>query len=252
MSFLADPFLILALWALLAAVNLFRRRPARKRDWVLLATPSGVLFAISTPAIGYLAMGSLEWRYPPRDDRPKDCQAIVVLSGYAYLPDTIRREAELGDDTLRRCVYAGELYRQGKPVPVLATGGKLDPEKPEFTLAVLMQDFLRTQGIAESDLLAETKSANTYENAKASAALLRSRGISKVALVTDGSHLWRAERCFRTQGIDVVPRGCGYRATRFRWSISTFLPSIHAVKGVETAWHEWLGMAWYKVSGKIH
>jgi len=251
MSALFDPFLILPLWTVVGLINLRRRRPATRRDWAFVVVPAVGLFTISTPAVAYLAMGSLEWGYPPVRYRPRECQAIVVLSGCAYLPDKVRPESELGDDTLRRCVHAVWLYRQGEPIPVLASGGKVDPQRPQFTLAGLMRDCLRAQGIPEPDLLVETESANTYENARGSAEMLRRRGIQKVALVTDASHLWRAERCFRSQGIDVVLCGCRYRATQFRWSMFALLPSLDAARGVQLAWHEWLGMAWYKVSGKI-
>ncbi len=54
-------------------------------------------------AVGWLAAASLEWPYPPLEERPTDCEAIVVLSGYAHPPKYGQPEAELGEDTYRRC-----------------------------------------------------------------------------------------------------------------------------------------------------
>jgi hypothetical protein len=61
----------------------------------------------------------------------------------------------------------------------------------------------------------------------------------------------RAAACFEKQGIKVVASSCRYRATRLRWTLETFLPDPSAARGVREAWHEWLGIAWYWLSGRI-
>ena len=69
-------------------------------------------------------------------------------------------------------------------------------------------------------------------------------------LVTDASHLPRAARCFRAQGINVVPAGSRFRTNRFQWSLSSFLPSAGGAQGFGRAMHEWLGSLWYELTGK--
>ncbi len=68
-------------------------------------------------------------------------------------------------------------------------------------------------------------------------------------LVTDATHMPRALRCFRAQGIEVVPAPCNYRTTPLRWSIAMLIPQYYALGGFHAAAHEWLGMAWYRLRG---
>jgi uncharacterized SAM-binding protein YcdF (DUF218 family) len=91
----------------------------------------------------------------------------------------------------------------------------------------------------------------THENAVESARLLRERGIRKVLLITDATHLWRAERCFLAQGIEVVPCGAYYRTIDFEWSEWKFLPNARAARNTSRVLHEWLGLIWYRLRGWI-
>jgi len=248
---LAQPAVLLALLALLAFANLWRKRRETRRRLLLLALPLLLLSLCSTPLVSYLALGSLEWSYLPLADRPDDAQAIVVLAGSLNLLDDDGRQVELGEDTLYRCLRAADLYRRGKPCPVLLSGGRVDPDSPGPPLAAAMRDFLRGQGVADNDLIVEDHSRTTFENAVQSGRRLAERSIRKIVLVTDAAHLRRAVACFRKQGLEVVPCGCRYRAARLEWSAWTFLPDSSAASGFQEAWHEWLGAAWYRVLGRM-
>ena len=247
---LLQPFLLLYLLTALALDNLWRKRRDKPGRLLLVTVPLAALAVACTPAVAYLALGSLEWHYPPQYDRPHDAEAIVVLGGSMLSPDEVRLRAELGEDSLYRCLHAVRLYHQGEPCPIVVSGGNVDPDTPGPALAEVMRDFLLEQGVAEADLLMEDQSRNTYENAAKTSPLLRRRGIDKIVLVTDATHLLRAPRCFRAQGFEVAPSGCRYRATRFEWSLFEFLPSPYAAQHIQRALHEWLGMTWYWLSGK--
>jgi len=243
--------LILYLLTALALVNLWRKRAESRRRLLLVSVPFVGLTLVCTPAVSHLAVGTLEWWYPPSYTRPPEVEAIVVLSSEMRAPDESGLEAELGEESLYRCLHAAKLYRRGRPCPVLVSGGKVDPTTPGPTLAELMRDLLLELGVAEDDLILEDRSRNTYENALQSASLLREREIETVQLVADAVDLVRAELCFRKQGLKVVPSGCNYRATAWRWRLFGFLPSPGAAKCIERVTHEWLGIAWYRLRGRI-
>ena len=131
--------------------------------------------------------------YPPHDEVPGDAGAMVVLSGYVRPPGKMLPEAELGSDTLLRCLHAARLYK-AKPCLVIVSGGQVDPSTPGPTLARVMHDFLLGQGVKEEDLLMEDRSRTTYENAVLSGDILSRRGIDKLVLVTSASHMPRGER----------------------------------------------------------
>jgi uncharacterized SAM-binding protein YcdF (DUF218 family) len=248
---LLQPYPLLYLLTLVGLVRVWRNSVGNRR-WLLLVTvPFGLLGFVSLPVVGHLALGSLEWRYPAQDKVPDDAGAIVVLGDSLRPPSDAAPEAELGADTLLRCLHAARLYK-AKPGLVLVSGGKVDPSTPGPTLARAMRDFLVGQGVKEQDLLMEERSTTTYENAVLSGEFLSRRGINKIVLVTSASHMQRSQRCFQALGFQVVPSACDYRATWFSWSLSAFvLPDPHAAAGVELAMHEWLGMAYYWMCGRI-
>ena len=248
---LLEPFTFLYLLAVLGVILLWRQRAGSRRRLLCLTIPLALLGILSLPVVGYLAMGSLEWRYAMGSDRPEDAEAVVVLSGYVRAPDNQVPQADIGMDTTLRCLHAARLYRQGKPCLIVASGGKVDPAAPGPTLAGVMRDFLRAEGVRGEDLLTEDQSSTTYENARDTSALLSERGLRRIVLVTSASHMPRAQLCFRAQGLEVTPSACDFQARWTSWGPSNLLPSLGALGQVQHAAHEWLGIAWYWLWGRV-
>jgi uncharacterized SAM-binding protein YcdF (DUF218 family) len=248
---LLQPFFLLYLLTALLLLNLWRKRREDRRRLLALTLAFVLLGFCCVPATGYLALGSLEWPYPPMEQRPEDTQAIVVLAGYIRPAPAGRTRPEMGEDTLCRCLRGVEVYHQGPPCPILVSGGLLDAEGRGPRCAPLMRDFLVQMGVPASDVIVEDSSRTTWENAVQSGKLLEARGIRKIVLVTDAAHLFRAMRCFRKQGLDVVGCGCRYRALSVPKELTAYLPSAGGGRGLQAAWHEWLGTVWYWLQGRI-
>jgi len=248
---LLQPYPLLYLLSLVALIRVWRSYLWNRRRLLLAIVPFGILGFVSLPAVGYLAMGSLEWHYPPRDEVPDEVGAIVVLSGYVRPPSAAVPDVEMGSDTFLRCLQAARLYK-ARPRPIIVSGGIVDLRTPGPKLAETMRDFLLSQGVKKEDLLVEKQSSTTYENAVLSGDILTQMGIDKLVLVTSAFHMRRSERCFRALGFQVVPSPCDYRATWFSWSLTGFVtPSPHAAADVETVVHEWLGITWHWLWGRI-
>jgi uncharacterized SAM-binding protein YcdF (DUF218 family) len=248
---LLQPYALLYLAAGLAIANLWRKRRESRGRLAVVTVAFVALALFSTPAVSHLALGSLEWRYPPLEQRPDDTDAIVVLSAGVIGPDEPGGRAELDEDTVRRCFHAARLYSQGRPCPVVVSGGKVEEEKPGPPCADLMRDLLVRLGVRASDVLVESASRTTYENAVECRQLLEWRGLQRVVLVADAVDLYRAVLCFRKQGVEPVPSASWYRAGRFEWSLFTFLPSPGAARANQRAWHEWFGVLWYRLRGRV-
>lgn len=242
--------LVLAYGAVAVALVLLWRRRDRRRRLIAVSAAFVLLLVLSFPVTSYLALGSLEWAYPPMDHRPADAPVIVVLSGSLRPADAAGSRYEPGTDTVYRCLRAAEVYRDS-PCTVMVSGGKVHENDPGPTLASVMRDFLLTQGVRPDDVVLEDSSRSTFENAVECARLLGERGVHRVVLVTDAAHMRRAAGCFRKQGFEVVDCSCRYRATRRTIGPSDFLPEASAAMGVEEAAHEWLGLAWYWLTGKL-
>ncbi|MBV8317543.1 MAG: YdcF family protein, partial [Planctomycetaceae bacterium] len=175
---------------------------------LLPTVPFGLLMVLSIPWVGHLALGSLEWQYPPLGRRPASAEAIVVLGGGITPPDSVRRRAVLNQDSIYRCLHAVEIYRQGRPCPVLVSGGKVEPDAP--TLAQAMGILLEELGVNPSDIIEESNSLTTYENSVGCAELLRRRQIRRVILITEAAHMPRALGAICRQGVEAIPSACHY------------------------------------------
>lgn len=120
-------------------------------------------------------------------------QAIVVL-GARVLPGGVASGA------LRaRLERAVDLYKEGA-APLLIFSGGLGDHAP--TEAQVMLDLAVALGVPPEACVLEEQSHSTYDNAKFTAEILRSRGISEVVVVSDPYHLYRARQNFRLQGIE--------------------------------------------------
>jgi uncharacterized SAM-binding protein YcdF (DUF218 family) len=248
---LLQPYVLLFLLLAAGAVTRWRRRREPIGRLLLAGLPFVALTALSMPAIAHLSLGSLEWRYPPTDQRPDQVEAIVVLGGGILPADATRLRAEMNPASLSRCLHAAAVYRRGKPCPVVVCGGRVDDSPRAPPLALLMCEFLRDHGVNDADLVVEDQSRTTHENAVECRKLLDRRRIKHVILVTDAIHMYRALRSFRKQGIEAVPSPCNHSATEFEWGLIDLLPSAKAVLNHERVLHEWLGVAWYWARGYL-
>lgn len=238
--------------AMLGSLVLLWRRGVSRVHLLIMTVPVVLLTIVNLPIVGDLAVGSLEWSYPPTSDRPEDVEAIVVLCGFVRPPDELSPEPELGIDTLQRCLHAARLYHRGPACPLIVSGGPLD-STPGPSMAETMGAFLVTLGVPEEDLVLEEEALSGFENAAYCAQLLEQRGITRVLLVTSAIHMPRAVRCFRAQGVDITPSASDH-LTRPRWPIPTpasFWPNAIAAQKFQAAAREWIGLVWYRVRGRI-
>jgi uncharacterized SAM-binding protein YcdF (DUF218 family) len=248
---LLQPFTVVYLLVGAATVN-FWRKPRQKRGRLLLLTVAFIGLTLScSPAVAYLAVGSLEWQYPPADELPAEAQAIVVLSAGMRPADGPRVRPELDEDSLQRCLHAAHLYRQRPGCTVVVSGGNAEANDSGPSCARVMRDFLVQLGVKAGDIVMEEASTTTYENAVECAKLLKQRRIDNAVLVTDAVDMYRALRCFRKQGLELTPAPCHYRATDLDTSFYVLLPSPGATLRCHRAWHEWLGTAWYWLHGRV-
>ena len=250
-SKLSEPFTAASLLTALVIVWLWLRSEVSRRPLWLLSVAYAGVFLPSLPCVSYLLLGSLEWQYPPQSERPADAAALVVLSGGAVRADEVRPHDRLTSDTLYRCLHAAELYHAGEHLPIVVSGGKVDPDDPGPSLASMMQQFLIKLNVDENDIVIEEESRSTYENAVNSKRLLEARGINHVVLVTEATHLPRSVACFRAQGLQVTPSGCRYQATSFDRLHLRFLPDAGAAYASQQAAHEWIGMLSYWLQGRM-
>jgi uncharacterized SAM-binding protein YcdF (DUF218 family) len=141
-----------------------------------------------------------------------EADAIVVLGCRG--PAALKRRLDRGI----------ELFHEGAAPLLVLSGGGAGPV-PE---AELMRRAAVARGVAQTALLIEPSSRNTLENARETARLLRSRGLSSVVLVSDQVHLPRAGVLFRLAGLRVTRRAA-VRSASVKWGVVTTLREIVAL-----------------------
>lgn len=117
-------------------------------------------------------------------------------------------------------------------------------------LADIVRPVIEQAGVPPSMIWTEERSQSTYENARFSADLLRSKGVRRIALVTEAYHMRRSEQSFRRAGLIVIPAPCAFRYTQFSGAIEQWIPNATGVRWNELVLHEWLALAWYRIAGK--
>ena len=175
----------------------------------------------------------------------------MILSGAADPPRPHRPIVHLGRDSYARCRHGAWLYKNWRALPVAVCGGRPEAGEDVESLAAYMKDFLLAEGIPAAKIIKEEGSSTTHENALFTAPMLREQKLRTIALVTDGWHMPRAAASFRAQGLKVIPAPATLRSARFEGPLSGWLPSHHALVQNERVLHEWLGLAWYLLSGRL-
>ena len=227
---------VLALGLLLAAAG------RRRLGWAIMFLGVALFYALCTPYVSHQLNAPLETIPALSDDaaRTSKAQAIVVLSG-----GFLAQAPEYGEDvidhiTLQRVRYAAHLQRV-TGLPVLTSGGQLD--RARISLAAMMKHALETD-FGVPVMWTEDRSADTYENAVNSAAILKAADISRVLLVTHAAHMARSVSVFTAAGLTVTPAPTAFLAP-LRMTPSDFAPSLGAFADSFYGLYELIGARWY-------
>jgi uncharacterized SAM-binding protein YcdF (DUF218 family) len=217
--------------------------PARRTGWVLLSTGLATLWLLAIPVFAG-ALGRAAQRCPPLDlTRPVHAQAIVILGGEAKrlgAPE-YGGEPAVSARLLERLNYGAFVARRtGLPIAVSGT----DRETLAMS-ASLARDF----GIRTS--WTEARSRDTFQNAQFSAELLEPLGVTRIVLVTDAVHEWRAMQEFVSAGFSVVPAPVGFYVPQ-EIGPRSFLPNAYALSYSTAALYELVGDLARQVFSALH
>jgi uncharacterized SAM-binding protein YcdF (DUF218 family) len=224
----------------LTAAGLLLRRARPHLGRIFAWTGLLGLIVLAMPAVGYTLIGLLGRDLPVTPPPADPPQAIVILSG-----DISRTAGDLpdffvGNLTLERERTGAALARRTH-LPVLVTGGVLQQNTP--SIAALMAASMQSD-FQVPVRWTETRSADTWENARFSAAILRDAGIHSIYLVTNAWHMRRALLAFAPTGLVVTaaPTDLGRLPT---YDGGDFIPRVSVWQVSYFALHEWIGLAYY-------
>jgi len=203
------------------------------------------LWLAATPCVGGLLLRSLQTSPPLAASGVLPlAQAIVVLSAEADRDGAEYGGPVIGPMTLQRLRYGATLQRR-TGLPLLVSGGS--PASGAPSLAAMMQRCAQEE-LHVPVRWVEGASADTSENARFSAQLLRQAGVQRVLLVTSAWHMPRASAAFAGAGLEVVPAPTAFRGPAVEgWS--SFVPHAGGLRDTCLALHEWAGRLVYALRG---
>ncbi|MDB5776744.1 MAG: hypothetical protein JWP38_2877 [Herbaspirillum sp.] len=193
--------------------------------------PAWLLAQLQMP---YLHQAPIAWR----------AQNAIILLGAGN--DKIRAsgEIEVGLFGYGRVAKTAALYKAckqtGKACTVIVSGG--DARHQGRAEAVVYGAYLRDLGVADADMILESSSMNTWQNAQFTARILKEHDFDRVLLVTSGMHLARSMIYFAHAGVDAAPVRAEYVTAKPAW-----LPSAYAFLATDAALHEYIGIARYRL-----
>lgn len=177
--------------------------------------------------------------YQPETDEPLD---LLVVLGGGTTQGPWRAEAGGAGD---RILYAAELYIQKHTRKLVATGD-ITPgvSRSQTTPREQTIEIWTKLGIAADDI--ETLNGiNTYFEIQSLKARLASSPKLRVGLLTSASHLPRAVRLAKAQGLEVLPIAANHSGNIERFTYLDFIPSSGPLQELAASQHEIMA-SWVK------
>ena len=233
----------LFLWGMLA------KKPLRKKR--LLWASLICFYFFSNPFITDEFVRAYEERNQPFSQLTEQYDVAIILGGFSnYDPDQDLVQFHSSTDRLSEGI---RFYKTGKAKKIMISSGSGQIMRPDEKEALYIKDFLISIGIPEKDLIIESESKNTKENAENSAVILN-EGFKngKFVLITSASHMPRAKRCFTKAGVVVTPYSVDQQAGPRKFLLDhLFIPSVDSLARWQMLIKEWIGFTVYWIMGYI-
>jgi uncharacterized SAM-binding protein YcdF (DUF218 family) len=171
---------------------------------------------------------------------------IVVLGGGGAYSAQIPSASQLSPATLARLIEGIRLQRQLPGSKLILSEGNIFDSVP---VADLMGSVAQELGVASDAMILERQSQDTEGQAQLVRPMV---GNDRFILVTSAAHMPRSIALFRKVGLNPIaaPTDYGsYGGDGLR--PSSFYPTANKLRKAELAMHEYMGLAWAKIRGRI-
>jgi uncharacterized SAM-binding protein YcdF (DUF218 family) len=242
----AEPDNFFVLLLCLGVVLVWRGR--RRGRW-LVGLAAGFFFAVMVLPLDDWLMVPLENRFPAVAVSAAPVDGVIVLGGGLDPGLSAARGQYIMSDAASRLVYFQLLARAHPGAKLVFTGGSGDLLDQEHREAPFARGLLREMGLDPGRVVFEGASRNTFENALFSKELAKPAPGERWLLVTSAYHMPRAVAVFRAVGWDVLAFPVGYRTAGYA-SLNVLASFAEKLRALDLAWHEWVGLAAYRLLGK--
>lgn len=244
--FLLNPIIwifILLLWGTLS------KNPIKKKK--ILWSTVFVFYFFSNAFITDEFVRAYEERNQTYSELTENYDAAIVLGGFSTY-DYSQELVQFHSSTDR--LMAGiKLYKTGKAKKLMIVSGSGKIMNPDEKEALFIKNYLLNIGIPARDLIIESESKNTRENAVFATKILNERYTNgKYILVTSAMHMPRAKRCFQQTKLTVTPFSVDHQAGPRKYVLDhLFIPDLDSLRRWKSLIKEWTGLTAYKLKGFI-
>lgn len=238
-------------------IALFLASLFAKKFRLFFFTCSALFYALSNAYVADALLSPLEKPYnvPLQETR---VDALIVLSGGSTKGAS---NLPLGDEAYKRVMW-GLMIAKSHNVPLLFSGAGVNQGYSESDAFLDSVKEIKTYlGIEiptdkalnqrEFSLHVESKSIDTYENAKLSKMAFEREGITQptIYLVTSAYHMHRSIKLYEHFGFKVIPAATSFQMSTRAKDAWDYLPSIWAFNKSYIALHEYAGLLSLKLRG---
>ncbi|MCF8303775.1 MAG: YdcF family protein [Bacteroidales bacterium] len=235
---------------LLMVIALLIKNPRRSKRFLLFT----VIFT-------YLLMNHFivdefmrKWEVPVTPDNELAAQypAGIVLGGDIIDIDK-SNDRLIFRSNADRLLQAVDLYKEGRIKKIIVSGGSGHMIYTEVYEAAYMEDFLVDIGIPAGDILVDSVSNNTHQNAINTKELLGDAYDDHTyLLITSAVHMKRALACYEKVGFSVKPystnKMVGHRLYNYE---HLFVPNLDSLIFWRLLIHEYVGYLAYWIMGYV-
>ncbi len=193
-------------------------------------------------------LGYLEHKYQPliHIKLISDARWIVVLGGGCKGDLMLDPISRLTSDSLFRVVEGISIHNKIPESKIIFSGGSVFSTISE---SKAMADVALGLGVNKDKIVEESEGPDT----EAQALLIKKIvGNDKFILVTSAFHMPRSMAVFNKAGMHPIAAPAGYLVKkRKNINLLLFFPKSAEIKKMELAVHEYLGLFWAKIRGRI-
>ena len=233
LSLLLLPTIFLTL-SVAVAIVFWKKRASR----ILLIVALLYVYLLGSGLIGQSLFERLESANPQRlsEQQIVGHHALILLGGgLSHYPHSVNAQIT----SYARVVEAARVYHVGEQhgiaYNIFISGG--DTLHRGYSEAEVFRDQLLQLGVPRQQIILETKSLNTFENAKYLKPLLAKYGFKEYVLVTSALHMPRSRAYFKFFAIDTIAAPSDYP-----YPLSSVIPLGYNLALQEMAIHEWVGI----------
>lgn len=180
-------------------------------------------------------------------EKNKVYSCAIILGGFSSGDDSGNGYFNGSAD---RFIQGLKLKNNRTVTNLLVVGGNSQIIPGLFNESIWVKQQLMEFNIPENNILIETRSRNTLENALFAKEKLRNKNLNPpYLLITSAFHMRRSMYSFQKQGLEVIPYTSNYIAGKSSLSIDEFIPQASVMGQWGTYLKEVIGFGIYYVNG---